>query len=97
VQAIVGTVGVVGVMLALANAAKEKFGMSIWSILIPVLGIPSVFRLAKPHSVWAKLFYRHGKKERSEKRFAGDRGRPFWKRGGELLARLRLRPSTGGT
>jgi hypothetical protein len=81
----------VGVILALVNAAKEKFGMAIWSILIPVVGLPSVFRLAKPHSVWAKLFYRHDKKRRSEERFAGDRGKPFWKRGGELLTRLRLR------
>jgi hypothetical protein len=92
-QAIVGAVGLFGVILALVNASKEKFGMAIWSLLIPVAGIPSVFRLAKPHSVWAKLFYRHGKKQRSEERFEGDRGRPFWKRGAELLARLRLRPA----
>jgi len=51
VQALVGGIGVLGVMLALVNAAKEKLGMAIWSILIPVSGIPSVFRLAKPRSV----------------------------------------------
>jgi hypothetical protein len=97
VQAAVGGIGLLGVILALANSAKEKFGMAVWSILVPVVGIPGVFRLAKPHSIWAKLFYRHGKKERSEERFAGSRGEPFWKRGGELLGRLRLRPrSTGG-
>jgi hypothetical protein len=95
VQAIVGAIGLLGVIIALINASKEKFGMVIWSLLIPVVGIPSIFRLAKPHSVWAKLFYRHGKKERSEQRYAGDRGKPFWKRGGELLARLRLRPAAG--
>ncbi len=94
---IVGTVGLVGIILALVNAAKEKFGMAIWSILFPVVGLPSAFRLAKPRSVWAKLFYKHGKKRRSEERFAGDRGKPFWKRGGELLARLRLRRPAGGT
>jgi hypothetical protein len=93
----VGTVGLVGVGLAVINAAKEKFGMAVWSILIPIAGVPSAFRLAKPHSVWAKLFYKHGKKRRSEERFAGDRGRPFWKRGGELLTRLRLRRPAGGT
>jgi hypothetical protein len=97
IQAIVGTVGLVGVILALLNAAKEKFGMALWSILLPVLGLVSAFRLAKPHSVWAKLFYKHGKKRRSEERFGGDRGRPFWKRGGELLTRLRLRRPAGGT
>jgi hypothetical protein len=98
IQAAVGGFGLIGIVLALVNAAKEKFGMAIWSILIPVAGIPSAFRLAKPHSVWARLFYRHGKKERSEKRFAGSRGEPFWKRGCELVGRLRLRTrSAGGT
>jgi hypothetical protein len=98
IQAIVGAIGLLGVILALVNAGKEKFGMAVWSIFIPVVGIPSAFRLAKPNSVWAKLFYRHGKKERSEERFAGSRGEPFWRRGGELLGRLRLRPrSAGGT
>jgi hypothetical protein len=96
IQAIVGTIGVAGVLLALLNASKEKFGMAIWSIFVPVVGLVSGFRLAKPHSVWAKVFYKHAKKDRSEKRFGGDRGRPFWKRGGELLTRLRLRRPVGG-
>ena len=89
IQAVVGAIGLIGVIVALVNAAKEKFGMAIWSILVPVVGIPSAFRLAKPNSVWARLFYRHGKKERSEQRFAGDRGKPFWKRRGELVGWLR--------
>jgi hypothetical protein len=97
IQAIVGAIGVVGVILALLNAAKEKFGMAIWSILVPFVGLVTAFRLAKPHSVWAKLFYKHSKKRRSEERFAGDRGKPFWKRGGELLARLGLRRPVRGT
>ena len=97
IQAIVGALGLVGVLLALINAAKEKFGMAIWSILVPVVGMVSGFRLAKPRSVWAKLFYKHDKRMRSEERFAGSRGKPFWKRGGELLTRLRLRRPAGGT
>jgi hypothetical protein len=97
VQAVVGAAGVLGVVVALINAAKEKFGMAVWSIVFPVLSIPSAFRLAKPRSVWARLFYRRGKKQRSEERFAGKRGKPFWKRGGELLSRFRLRPGRAGT
>jgi hypothetical protein len=96
VFAVVGIVGIFGIVLALVNAAKEKFGMAIWSILVPVAGLVGALRLAKPHSVWAKLFYRHGKKDHSTQRFAGSRGKPFWKRGDELLARLRLRPSRAG-
>jgi hypothetical protein len=86
---IVGTVGVIAIVLALINAAKEKFGMAIWSILIPVAGIPSAFRLGKPHSVWARLFYRRDRQKLSEQRFKGSRGKPFWKRGGELLGWFR--------
>jgi hypothetical protein len=93
IQAVVGAAGLLGVILALVNAAKEKFGMALWSILVPVVGLVGAVRLAKPNSVWAKLFYRHGKKERSEQRYSGSRGKPFWKRGGDLLARLGLRPS----
>jgi hypothetical protein len=93
VFAITGAAGILGIILAVVNAAKEKFGMAILSIVIPVAGIVGALRLAKPNSVWAKLFYRHGKRERSEARFAGSRGEPFWKRGGELLGRLRLRAS----
>jgi hypothetical protein len=95
VEAFVGGIGLLGILLALVNAAKEKFGMAIWSVVIPVSGIPSAFRLAKPNSVWARLFYRHGKRERSRERFGGSRGEPFWKRTGELLDRLRLRRVRG--
>jgi hypothetical protein len=94
IQAVVGSIGLLGVIVALVNAAKEKFGMAILSILVPVAGIPGAFRLAKPCSVWAKLFYRRDKLERSEARFAGSRGEPFWTRGGELVSRFR--PRTGG-
>jgi hypothetical protein len=87
VQAVVGGISVVEVILALVNASKEKFGMAIWSLLVPVVGVPSAFRLAKPNSIWAKLFYRHGKLQRSEERFSGSRGKPFWQRSGELLGR----------
>ncbi len=89
VEAIVGSIGLLGVILALLNAAKEKFGMALWSILVPLVGLVGAFRLAKPHSVWAKLFYRHGKRDRSDKRYAGSRGEPFWKRGDELVGWLR--------
>src|SRR6266545_1547674 len=45
VFAVVGGIGVVGILLALVNAAKEKFGMAIWSILIPLVGLIGAFRL----------------------------------------------------
>jgi len=96
VEAAAGSLGVLAVVLAMVNAAKEKFGMALWSVLIPLVGLVGAFRLAKPRSVWARLLYRHGKRQRSEERYAGSRGKPFWKRGGELLARLRPRPRRAG-
>jgi lysyl-tRNA synthetase class 2 len=74
VFAVTGAVGILGIILAIVNAAKEKFGMAILGILVPLVGLAGAFRLAKPDSVWAKLFYHHEKRERSETRFAGFRG-----------------------
>jgi len=95
VFAVAGAIGGLGIVMAFVNAAKEKFGMAILSILIPVAGFPGAVRLGKPHSVWAKLFYQHHQLERSEARFSCSRGEPFWKRGGELRGRFR-RPRPAG-
>jgi lysyl-tRNA synthetase class 2 len=57
VFAALSAVGVVAIVVALINAAKEKFGWAVGSLLIPVVGIAPAFRLAKPTSLWAKLFY----------------------------------------
>ena len=91
VFAAAGSIGLIGIVIMLVNAAKEKFGMALVGLLVPPVGLVSALRLGKPRSVWAKLFYRHGSLERSRRRYAGSRGKPFWKRGGELLGRLRLR------
>jgi hypothetical protein len=95
VFALVGAAGAIGILLALINIAKEKFGMALLGLIVPLVNLVGAFRLAKPHSLWAKLFYRHGKRERSEQRFSGPRGRPFWKRGPELLGRLGLSGARG--
>jgi hypothetical protein len=94
VIALVGAVGAVGIAFFLINIAKEKFGMALLGLVVPFVGPIAAFRLGKPHSLWSKLFYRHGKLRNSKQRFRGERGRPFWKRGPELLGRLRLRSSS---
>jgi hypothetical protein len=95
VFAVVGAGGLIGIAGALVNAAKEKFGMALLSLLSPIFGIVGALRLAKPNSLWAKLFYRHGKLKHSKERYEGGRGRPFWKRGPELLGRLGIRRFRG--
>ena len=68
-RAAVAAAGLLGIALAGVNAAKEKLWWALASIVIPVIGIPAAFRLAKPHSLWARLLYRGGKLERSRKRY----------------------------
>ena len=58
VQKAVGTIGLLRILLAFVNAAKAKLGWALASIVVPVTGIIPAFRLAKPHSLWARLFYR---------------------------------------
>ena len=91
VFALVGSIGGLGILFALINVAKEKFGMALLGLFVPFVSIAGAIRLGKPHSVWAKLFYRHRRLECSKRRYTGSRGKPFWKRGPELLDRLRLR------
>jgi hypothetical protein len=88
VFALVGSVGAVGIALAFVNAAKEKFGMALIGLFFAPVAIAGAFRLGKPGSVWAKLFYKRDRLRASRKRFSGPRGEPFWRRGGELLGRL---------
>jgi hypothetical protein len=97
VFAAVGASGVLGIVLALVNAAKEKFGMALLGFFVPLIQPIGALRLGKPSSLWTRLFYGEGKAKRSRERFAGERGKPFWRRGGQLLRGLRLRVSgTGG-
>ena len=69
VFATVGAIGVVGIILALICAAKEKFWMALGSLLIWPIGAVGAVRLAKPHSLWARRFYRDGRLEQSRKRY----------------------------
>jgi hypothetical protein len=93
VERVIGTAGILGIVLALINAAKEKFGMALLGFVVPGVHLVGAIRLGKPNSVWAKLFYRHKKLRESKRRYRGERGKVFWKRGPELLGRLRLRSS----
>lgn len=93
----VGAIGFIGIVLFLVNISKEKFGMALLGLLFPLVGAIGALRLGKPHSLWAKLFYKHGQLKRSKQRYAGERGKPFWKRGPELLGRLGIGDGARGT
>jgi hypothetical protein len=68
VFAFVGAFGVVTILLALVNLAKEKFGTAIVGLFIPLVGLVGALRLGRPHSLWARLYGEH-KKARARARF----------------------------
>jgi hypothetical protein len=76
VFAIVGAFGVVAILLALVNLAKEKFAMALIGLFLPPVGLVGALRLGRPHSLWARLFYRsERKKARARERFTKPKAR----------------------
>ena len=74
VHAVVGFIGVGGLVFGLVNCAKEKFGIALLGLVVPFLSMIGAFRLGRPTSPWARLLYRSDKKrERARERFEGRR------------------------
>jgi len=73
VFAIVGTFGILAIVVALVNLAKERLVFAIVGLFILPVGGVIAFRLARPHSLWARLFYRDRKKKLAEERFGHHR------------------------
>ncbi|HET6831753.1 MAG TPA: hypothetical protein VFH44_10435 [Solirubrobacterales bacterium] len=74
VHAVLGFIGVGGLVLAVVNCAKEKFGIALLGLVVPFLSLIGAFRLGRPTSPWARLFYRsEHKRERARARFEGRR------------------------
>jgi hypothetical protein len=69
VFAFVGTFGITAIVFAVVNLSKERFLFALIGLFILPVGVVIAFRLARPHSLWARLFYRGAKKERAEERF----------------------------
>jgi hypothetical protein len=65
-----GAFGLVGIAIAIVNATKEKLWWALASLIFWPAGIAPAIRLAKPHSIWARRFYRNGRKQESETRYA---------------------------
>jgi hypothetical protein len=80
VFAIVGFFGFTAIALALVNLAKEKFGMALLSLVVPVAGLVGAVRLGRPHSLCARLLYSDSKRERAQARFEGREESLPWRR-----------------
>jgi hypothetical protein len=58
--------------IAVVNAAKGKYVFAVVSMLVPVIGVVTAVRLAKPESAWGRRRYAPGtrKHARAAKRYA---------------------------
>jgi hypothetical protein len=76
---LVGGAGLFGILMAFINISKEKFGMAVLSLLIPVVGLVGALRLGRPTSLWARVFYSEKKMARARERFKGrEENLPSW-------------------
>jgi hypothetical protein len=71
VFALVGGLGVAGLILVLVNLAKERYAIAAVTLLVPPVGIVGALRLATPGSPWARFFYRDEKLARARARYPG--------------------------
>lgn len=88
-SAVIGAVGAVGLItlaLVIVNFAKEKFATGVVGLFLSPVALVGAVRLAKEHSVWARLFYSDEKKARARKRLRREEA-PFVR----LWARVRGR------
>lgn len=69
VFALVGGTGLIGVVSAIVNAAKDKFGLAALALLVPPVGLAGALRLARPSSLWAHHLYGDAKLARARARF----------------------------
>jgi hypothetical protein len=75
VAALAGAFGGINLILVLINFAKEKFGMGLVGLLFSPVSLVGAFRLARPHSPWARVFYRDRKMARAIARHERHEGR----------------------
>ena len=64
------------VFLAVATFLKGKLILGLLSVFVPLVGAIGAARLAKPHSPWARWFYKHDerKSEQALQRYELDKG-----------------------
>ena len=56
VRGLVGLFGVVSLVLAVVNAAKQKFGVAALGLVVLPVGVAGALRLARPRSLWARSY-----------------------------------------
>jgi hypothetical protein len=88
IVSVVGSLGLVTILLVIVNLTKEKFVTGVVGLLLPPVALVGAIRLGKEHSPWSKWFYSDEKKAKAKHRIEKERA-PFE----HLWARLRGRAS----
>jgi uncharacterized MnhB-related membrane protein len=68
-RAAVGSFGLLSIAVALINGLKGKLGMAVASIFFVPVGIVGALRLARPHSLWSRLYGKE-REGRAQERYA---------------------------
>ncbi|MGZ4333427.1 MAG: hypothetical protein ACXVRJ_04055 [Gaiellaceae bacterium] len=57
------------IVLSVITCLKGKLTLGLLSIFLPPVGLVAAYRLARPRSAWALIFYDEAKREVAERRF----------------------------
>lgn len=60
---------ILSIVLSVVTCLKGKLTLGLLSIFAPPVGIVAAYRLARPGSIWAQLFYGPRQRERARARF----------------------------
>jgi hypothetical protein len=63
------TVVIVAIGLSIVTCLKGKLTLGLLSIFLPPVGLIAAYRLARPGSIWAQLFYSPAQRARAQARF----------------------------
>lgn len=85
---LVGWSGLIAILAIAANLAKEKYGVALIGVALPLVAVVGSFRLGRPSSLWARG-YSEDKRRRAASRFAGRSLRPLPPRLDRSLQRRR--------
>ncbi len=69
VFAAAGVFGVIGILIAAVNVAKQHYAWTFVALIVWPLAVPAALRLAPPGSLWGRTFYKGEKLARSQARY----------------------------
>lgn len=69
-RAVGAVVVTLNIVLSVITCLKGKLTLGLLSVFLPPVGLVAAYRLARPGSLWAQLFYDEDRRRRAGERFA---------------------------